>query len=160
TVKHGRVVPGRTTGIQTEGPVMALVTWKAAVSGNWSRPANWSTNTVPAASDAVEFDLIGDYVATVTTAQTAYLLDFNTPRARLVARSTGELTLGQLTIENGYVKLDAANTIGSTLVDGGVLALGRTGALGGDLGRLWIESGELLSKASITITEQLILRGP
>jgi autotransporter passenger strand-loop-strand repeat protein len=35
-------------------------------------------------------------------------------------------TFEQLTVENGYVELDAANTIGSSLLSGGTLATGNT----------------------------------
>jgi autotransporter-associated beta strand protein len=140
---------------------MALVFWKAAVSGDWSTAADWSTNTVPSSADNVEFDLIGNYLVTVTHAQTANSLDFNAPGAQLVESSTGKLTLNGLLVlhgllvENGYVELDAVNTISSSLLDGGVLATGRTGALGS--GELTLAGGELLATASETLTNQLEL---
>jgi autotransporter-associated beta strand protein len=137
---------------------MALVTWKAAVSGDWSTAARWSTNTVPSSVDDADINLIGNYLVTVTLAEAANSLDFNAPGAQLVESSTGKLTLGALTVENGYVELDAANTIGSVDLAGGVLATGKTGSLGS--GQLTLAGGELLAVASETLANPLIFQGP
>ena len=96
---------------------MALVFWRAAVGGDWSTAADWSTNTVPSPADNVEFELVGNYLVTVTNAQTANSLTFNAPGAQLIESPTGKLTLNglltlhALVVDNGYVELDAANTI-------------------------------------------------
>jgi hypothetical protein len=73
---------------------MALVSWKAAVGGDWSTAADWSTNSVPTSADNVKFGLVGNYLVTVTHAQTANSLDFNAPGAQLVESSSRTITTG------------------------------------------------------------------
>ena len=76
---------------------MALVTWKTAVSGNWSTAANWSGGAVPSAGDDVEVALIGNYKVTVTAAEVANSLHFNAPGAQFVETAAGGLVLEDLT---------------------------------------------------------------
>jgi hypothetical protein len=42
-----------------ERALLALIFWKAAVSGDWSNPANWSTGTVPTINDVASIPFKG-----------------------------------------------------------------------------------------------------
>src|SRR5262249_23206520 len=123
-----------------------------------SNPANWSTNTVPTSADDAEITLIGSYTVSVTALQAANSLEFNAAGATLLESATGKLTLGFLEVDNGYVELDAANTIGSSVFFGGVLALGKAGALGS--GSVSLANSELLATASQTLTNELFFSFP
>src|SRR5215475_6296774 len=109
---------------------MALIKWKAAVNGDWSTATDWSTGTVPTAADDVAINLVGNYTLTVTNPHAAKTLDFNAPGALLIESATGRLTLDTLQVDTGTVELNGANTIGATTLNGGLLTLGRPGALG------------------------------
>ena len=122
---------------------MALIKWKAAVNGDWSTAADWSTGTVPTIADDAAINLVGNYTVTVTSAQSATSLDFNAAGAALVESATGKLTLGSLKVENGTVELNAANNISGAVLTGGLLSLGNAAALGG--GDLALSGGELLA---------------
>jgi hypothetical protein len=43
---------------------MAVISWKTGVSGNWSQPSNWSSNTVPGIGDDVTIDAVSCYTVT------------------------------------------------------------------------------------------------
>ena len=137
---------------------MALIKWKAAVSGDWATATEWSTGTLPTAADDVAINLVGNYTVTVTNAQIANTLDFNAPGATLVQSATGKLTLNSFQIDNGLVELNGANTIGATTLNGGLLSLGKAGALG--TGGLTLSGGELLSTVSQSLNNPLTFTSP
>ena len=137
---------------------MAIITWKNAVSGNWSDAADWSNDTVPTSTDEAEFLATGNYTVTVTSAETANALLFEAPGAELVESAAGALALNEFILYEGSVELDGTNTIGLTEINGGVVTLGAAGALGGG-GALEISGGELIATVSETLTNPLSMSG-
>jgi autotransporter-associated beta strand protein len=132
---------------------MALIKWKAAVNGDWSTATDWSTGAVPTAADDAAINLVGNYTVTVTNAHAANTLDFNAPGALLVESATGRLTLNSLRVDSGTVELNGVNTIGATTLNGGLLTLGRSGALG--TGSLTLTGGELRATVSQSLINPL-----
>ena len=61
----------------------ATVTWKAAVSGNWSDGTKWSTGTPPGAADTAVIDIGGTYTVTVNVAATVAGLTLNAPSGQV-----------------------------------------------------------------------------
>jgi hypothetical protein len=110
---------------------MAIFTWRAAVSGDWSDAADWSNDTVPTSLDEAEFLAAGNYTVTFTSADTANALLFDAPGAELVESAAGALDLNELILDEGSVELDGTNTIDITEIGAGVLTLGAAGALDG-----------------------------
>ena len=72
------------------------VFWNAALSGNWSEPGNWSTNTVPTALDRVFITQAGDYTVTLDIPATVQHLELGALDAPATGRqilSTNNQTL-------------------------------------------------------------------
>src|SRR5580698_8937341 len=136
---------------------MTAISWKNEVYGDWSTPADWSTNTVPGSGDAVTISISGPYVVTITSAAFANSLTFSASQASLV-ENAGSLTMaGTLTVDSGFVSLNKANTIGGVAIAGGRLAFGNSGALGA--GGVALSGGELLATANETLTNDLSFSG-
>jgi hypothetical protein len=136
---------------------MTAINWKNAVTGDWSTPADWSTNTVPGSGDAVTVSVAGSYVVSISSAAFANSLTFTASLASLF-ENAGSLTMaGVLTVDSGFVSLNRANTIGSVALAGGTLAFGAGGALGA--GTVSLSGGELLATANQTLTNGLMFIG-
>jgi hypothetical protein len=137
---------------------MAIIDWKAAVSGDWSVASNWSSGTAPGPGDAVVINFIGPYTVTVSSADFANSLAVNGDLATL-QENAGSLTIaGALHVEAALASLNKANTIGSVTLDAGAkLAVGNGGALG--TAAVTQTGGELLATASETLTNALSLSG-
>src|SRR5580704_17354019 len=103
---------------------MTAISWKSPQNGDWSTPTDWSTNTLPGSGDAVTVSIAGSYIVTISSPDAAGTLTFNAPSAALL-ENAGLLTVaGALTVDSGLVSLNKANTIGSVVLNGGVLAVG------------------------------------
>jgi FG-GAP-like repeat len=155
---------------------MVAVSWKSPVNGNWNVAANWSTNAVPALTDDVTISAAGSYTVTISSngvivhpfggllaaiqlggPDEAESLNFNAPQATL-QENAGALDVEEaLAVSSGSVLLNEANTIGSVIVTGGVLAFGNGAALG--TGTVTESGGELLATANETLTNGLDFSG-
>jgi FG-GAP-like repeat len=135
---------------------MSTVSWEGAAGGDWANGANWDFGLVPTTSEDAQIELPGVYTVSITSADTADDLTINAASATL-AETGGSLHLsGSLNLYNGYVSLNAANSIAnSILMEGGVLAVGNSGALG-QSGVLFY-GGELLATTSETLTNSFVL---
>ena len=135
---------------------MSTVSWEGAAGGDWANGADWDFGLVPTSSEDAQIELPGVYTVSITSADTADDLTINAASATL-AETGGSLHLsGSLNLYNGYVSLNAANSIAnSVLMEGGVLAVGNSGALG-QSGVLFY-GGELLATTSETLTNSFIL---
>ena len=72
--------------------------------------------------------------------------------------AAGKLALGSLTVQNGVVVLNAANSIGiGDELDGGEIEVGATGALG--TAEFTLDGGELLGRANATLSNMLAMSG-
>jgi hypothetical protein len=152
---------------------MAAINWKNPVNGDWDVAADWSTGAIPTSADDVTISAPGPYVVTVGAGirtgglhfesfPTANSLTFDAEEAAL-EEDVGTLTVaGALTVGAGFVSLNEANTIGSVILTGGVLAFGAADALGtpadqpsGDT----VSGGELLATANETLSNALTFSG-
>jgi hypothetical protein len=135
---------------------MSTVSWEGAAGGDWANGLNWDLGLVPTTSEDALIELPGVYTVSITSADIADDLTINASSATL-AETGGSLHLsGSLDLYNGYVSLNAANSIAnSVLLVGGVLAVGNGGALG-QSGVLFY-GGELLATTSETLTNSFIL---
>src|SRR4029077_1055934 len=98
---------------------MTAISWKSAVNGDWSDAADWSTGTVPTSGDDVTISSV--HIVTISSADQANTLTFS---GSALFENAGSLTMaGALTIGEGFVSLNEANTIGGVSINfGGVLA--------------------------------------
>ncbi len=94
----------------------ATVTWKSAVSGNWSDGTKWSTGAPPAAGDTAIIDVAGTYTVTVNTTATVAGLTVNA--------ATGRATVA---VSGGVLAINGPGVFGG----GGALNLVPGGTLGG-----------------------------
>ena len=129
---------------------MTAITWKNPVNGNWNVAANWSTGAVPTSADDVTIAAPGSYTVTISSnrviippldgllltalqlgsADEANSLTFDAEEAALEENAGALVVEGALTVNAGLVSLNEANTIGSVMLTGGVLAFGAADALG------------------------------
>jgi hypothetical protein len=110
---------------------MSTVNWESALGGDWSDGANWELGLVPASSDDVQVALLGTYTVSITSHVSASDLTINATGGTLIESGAGSLTLsGDLSLYNGAVFLNGANSIGAVQLTGGLLAVGNGGALG------------------------------
>ena len=98
---------------------MASITWKTAVSGDWSAPALWSGNAIPGALDDVLFSIAGAYIATIADGETRIIRNLH--QAAGTIELIGDLTLG------GSATIDA----GATIVGGSANAGNPQGVISG-----------------------------
>ena len=90
---------------------MTAISWESPLNGDWNVATNWSTGTVPTLSDDVTISASGPYIVNITSIDLANSLTFDAPQAALI-ESAGELLVdGALTVNSGFVSLNAANTI-------------------------------------------------
>ncbi len=79
---------------------MAIITWKSAVSADWSTASLWSGNAVPSAGDTVQVTVDGAYAITIAENESQTIAG--------LYQSAGTITLlGSLTI-SGAATIDAA----------------------------------------------------
>src|SRR6185312_2012627 len=110
---------------------MATITWTGGVSGDWTTTADWSTGTVPGATDDVIIDVAGGYTVTISSAQSINNLTLNAAGVTLADNS--RLTLGgTLALDAGTLALNTNHTIkGGTIVAAGGTLVANSGALDG-----------------------------
>ena len=95
---------------------MSTINWISAQGGNWSTGTNWEGGSVPGSIDATDITLPGVYTVTVASHVSAGNLTINATGATLDESSAGSLTLsGGLSLYNGAVFLNGANSIGSSV---------------------------------------------
>src|SRR5208282_6745383 len=70
---------------------MAPVSWKNAVSGNWTVAANWSTGAVPGASDDATIGLSGSYTVSITSPITVGSIAVSDGVATLSVNDSGQI---------------------------------------------------------------------
>ena len=84
--------------------MLAAVLWKAAASGNWSNPGNWSTNTVPGVNDTAVINLTGaDYTVTLDGDATVAGFTLNSATATFAS----DFVFGRTFTVNGPATLSA-----------------------------------------------------
>ncbi len=98
---------------------MAAVSWKSAVSGNWTTAADWSTGKVPGAADDATIGVAGFYTVSLTSSVTVSSLTISDPGATLAVAAKDSLTAGSL-INTGTIDLT-----------GGILNITGSGGGGG-----------------------------
>ena len=131
---------------------MAVISWKTGVSGNWSQPSNWSSNTVPGIGDDVTIDAVGSYTVTADgfpsgSNNFANSLTINAPTATLAIASLRSLEVeGMLLITSGTI-----DGPGELFTGGLVNISGQPLTLGGGL--VWdTRSAQNLTKANVNLS--------
>lgn len=127
---------------------MSTINWENALGGNWSIGTNWELGLVPASTDDVQILLPGTYTVSIASPVSANSLMINATGGTLDKSSAGSLSIELISLYAGAVYLNAANAIQNVDVEGGLLAVGDSGAL---TGFLYLGGGELLA----TTTERL-----
>ena len=101
---------------------MAAVSWKSAVSGDWTTKADWSTGMVPVSTDDVTIGVAGSYTVSVTSAIAANSITLSNSSAILAITAPGFTdTITAAFSNSGTVDVDTTGTGGSTLTIGGTL---------------------------------------
>ena len=101
---------------------MTAVSWKSAVSGDWTTVADWSTGKQPVSTDDVTIGVAGSYTVSVTSAIAADLITLTDSSATLAITAptfTDTVTTGFS--NSGTVDVDTTGTGGSSLTIGGTL---------------------------------------
>ncbi len=113
---------------------MAAVSWKSAVSANWTVAADWSTGAVPAAADDATIGVAGAYTVAMTTAVTVHSITLSDLGATLAIAAPGVTETVTAGFTNrGTVDVDAAGSGGTsvkivgTLSNSGTLVIGNSG---------------------------------
>ncbi len=122
------------TGIECMESVMAAVSWKSGVSGNWTVAADWSTGAVPGAADDATIAVAGSYTVAVSTAITVDSITLSDPSATLAIVDPGKTeAVAKNFTTAGAVKIDTTGgggtkfTVGGTLSNSGTLVIGNSG---------------------------------
>ncbi len=106
---------------------MTEITWKAGLSGNWSKAARWSPTGVPGAGDDVTITAAGSYTVTINTDEAAQSLLIDAAGATVA--DDAAFTLGStLSIAAGTFSLDR-----NGMIDGGVISVSDSGGSDGHL---------------------------
>ena len=101
---------------------MAAVSWKSAVSGNWTTKIDWSTGAVPVSTDDVTIGVAGSYTVSVTSAIAADSITLSDASAALVITAPGLTDKVTAALSNsGTVYVDTTGSGGSSLTIGGTL---------------------------------------
>ncbi len=113
---------------------MAAVSWKRAVSANWTVAADWSSGAVPTAASDVTIGVAGSYTVSLTTAAAVNSITVSDFGATLAIAAPGTTEAVTKTLSNsGTVEIDGTGTggtrltIGGTLANSGVFSIGHTG---------------------------------
>ncbi len=137
---------------------MVAVNWAFGVGGNWKDGKNWSGGVAPSAADDVTIAAVGAYTVSVTTADVATSLTFDSAAAKLVETTAGSLKIsGAVNLMAGTMVLESANSFGSFAQSGGVLQLAKGSALGA--ADLSLSGGEVTALANETIANYLQMGG-
>jgi hypothetical protein len=93
---------------------MSAVNWKNPVNGNWTVAADWSTGTVPGATDDATLGLTNGYTVSITS----------------------PITVGSIAVSNAAATLSVNDpsqiaTVAGDLLDGGALVVDNSGGEGG-----------------------------
>ena len=103
----------------------AAISWTNASNGNWSDPANWSSNTVPDTSDTVSITLDGTYTVTLDVDATVTRIKVGASSGTQTLTATGRTFTfnGESVIESSGVLSFTSGTItgGGKLVNHGTL---------------------------------------
>ena len=136
---------GGVDGIKkTNDDSMATSAW-VGVSGDWSTPADWSTNSVPGPSDVAAIDAAGNYRVMVSTLESIGSVCLNDPGAILDIQPSGTLEVsGPLVVQSGALDIQGSGygLPGGALAISGSLSVQSGGALLLDGGA--IEGGSLV----------------
>ena len=130
---------------------MAAVSWKSAVSANWTVTTDWSSGAVPATTDDVTIGIAGAYTVTLTTpavtVNSITVSDLNEKLAIADPGGTDTVTAGFT--NKGRVDVDTTGTGGTTVSIGGTLSNSGVFAIG----------NSSISKASTVTAEALTNTG-
>ena len=119
------------------------LSWNVDQSGNWDTAANWSTGSVPGASDNVSIDTASLDTVTYRTGSTSIL-------SLAVGNDNFALTGGKLTITN------SASFANLLSVSAGTVAVGAGGAT---IANLKQSGGTIGGVGTITVTGNAVLTG-
>ena len=137
---------------------MSTINWENALGGDWADGTNWELGLVPASNDDVQIALPGIYAVSITSDVSAANLTINAAGGTLDESGAGSLALsGDLSLYNGAVFLNGANSIGAVELAGGLLAVGTGGALGNSL--VLFYEGELLATTTEALTASMTFDG-
>ena len=137
---------------------MSTINWENALGGDWADGTNWELGLVPASNDDVQIALPGIYAVSITSDVSAANLTINAAGGTLDKSGAGSLALsGDLSLYNGAVFLNGANSIGAVQLAGGLLAVGNGGALGNSL--VLFYEGELLATTTEALTAGILSTG-
>jgi hypothetical protein len=128
--------------------------WKAAVSGDWSLPGNWSAGHVPTASDDVSISIAGNYTVTHSNGtDTVHSITLSHP----LTLSGGSIKVATTVQANNTFTLSDGTLIGATVTVG---AGGSFVPSGGTLDKVTLGSNITLANANqITVIHGLSLNG-
>ena len=122
---------GATVGSNEETTTTAQIHWLNQVSANFNTAADWSTGTVPGASDDVFLDAAGstDYTVTASTSETVHSIKLANPAT--LAISGGVFTASSVSSNAGTIAIGNGSTFAcfnDQIVNTGTIALASTGA--------------------------------
>ena len=83
---------------------MPEVNWTNSAGGDWSDASDWSTDTVPTFSDDVLIVEGSPTVVTISGADEAATLTFNTAEGELVENAGSLSVVGELHVESGWCR--------------------------------------------------------
>ena len=140
---------------------MAAVSWKSAVSANWTIAADWSTGAIPGAADDVTIGVGGSYTVLLTTPVTVHSITVSDVNATLAIDDPSKTeTVSGNFANSGAVDVDTNGyggttvNIGGTLTNSGTLTIGSTSSSGGSL------SATVMTAAGLVNTGAIVLEGP
>ncbi|HEY1779614.1 MAG TPA: hypothetical protein VGG79_04140 [Roseiarcus sp.] len=138
---------------------ISQISWKAAVTGDWTDGDNWTSGAAPTADDDVTIDLAGGYAVFISSPVVAHNIWFSGPFVSLIEKASGSFTISdpaaQLFVFDGYVELNGANSFSNALDLGGsgVLEVGNSHALGNSL--VQASGGELWGTADVSLANAM-----
>jgi hypothetical protein len=135
---------------------MAAVSWKSAVSGNWTVAADWSTGKVPVAGDDATIGVAGSYTVSLTTAITVAAITVSDLGALLAIADPGKTEAVTANLGNsGTVDVDATGSGGTSVAVGGTLS--NSGVL--DIGNSSIGTASTVTAVALANTGTIELTG-
>ena len=132
------------------------ITWKSAVSGNWSVNGNWNPAGPPTGDDVTIAIGGASYTSTIDQSFSVTSLVVNSISATVVEAAGASLTIagGAIEVLAGVLNLTQANTISSfVLAYGGELDIGAAGALG--MATLSIQNGLVRGTSNVSISNPI-----
>jgi hypothetical protein len=103
---------------------MTDISWASGISGDWSTQSDWDPAQIPGSSDSVTIGASGTYTVTISTAEAVDFL--NISAAGATVEDEAAFTLGSFTLGGGVLGVS-----GTFILDGGTISGGSIAINGG-----------------------------